>query len=61
MLEDEYGIKVEVPSALMKTGLLAAIEVVKDDYSEELTATLGYVEGQLESHGFESQFVLDIE
>ncbi len=61
MLEEEYGIKVEVPSALMKTGLLAAIEVVKDDYSEELAATLGYVEGQLESHGVESRFVLDIE
>ncbi len=61
MLEEEYGIKVEVPSALMKTGLLAAIEVVKDDYSEELAATLGYLEGQLESHELESRFVLDIE
>ncbi len=59
MLEEEYGIKVEVPSALMKTGLLAAIEVVKDDYSEELAATLDYVEEQLESHGVESQFLVD--
>jgi hypothetical protein len=45
----------------MKTGLLAAIDVVQDDYSEELAATLDYVEGQLESHGVENQLVLDLE
>ena len=61
MLEGQYGITVEVPSELMKTGLLAAIDVVKDDYSEELAATLGYVEGQLESHGVESRFPVDLE
>ncbi len=61
MLEEEYGITVEVPSELMKTGLLAAIDVVKDDYSEELAATLDYVEEQLGSHGVESQLVLDLE
>lgn len=61
MLEEEYGITVEVPSGLMKTGLLAAIDVVKDDYSEELAATLDYVEEQLDSHGVESQLVLDFE
>jgi len=61
MLEEEYGITIEVPPELMKTGLLAAIDVVKDDYSEELAATLDYVEGQLESHGVESQLVLDLE
>jgi hypothetical protein len=55
MLEGQYGIIVEVPTALMKTGLLAAVDVVKDDYSEELAATLDYVAGQLDSHGVESQ------
>jgi len=61
MLEEEYGITIAVPSELMKTGLLAAIDVVKDDYSEELAATLDYVKGQLESHGVESQFLADLE
>ena len=61
MLEEEYGIIVAVPSELMKTGLLAAIDVVKDDYSEELAATLDYVKGQLKSHGVESQFLADLE
>jgi hypothetical protein len=61
MLEERYGIIVEVPSELMKTGLLAAIDVVKDDYSEELAATLDYVKGQLESHGVESQLPADLE
>jgi hypothetical protein len=55
MLEGQYGIIVEVPSALMKTALLAAVEVVKNDYSEELEATLDYVAGQFESHGVENQ------
>ena len=35
--------------------------VVKDDYSEELAATLDYVKGQLESHGVESQLPADLE
>ncbi|HUU20794.1 MAG TPA: hypothetical protein VMW72_26850 [Sedimentisphaerales bacterium] len=61
MLEERYGIIVEVPSELMKTGLLAAIDVVKNDYSEELAATLVFVEEQLESHGVESQFLADLE
>ena len=61
MLEERYGIIVEVPSELMKTGLLAAIDVVKNDYSEELAATLDYVKGQLESHGVESQLPADLE
>lgn len=61
MLEERYGIIVEVPSELMKTGLLAGIDVVKDDYSEELAATLDYVKGQLESHGVESQLPADLE
>ncbi len=61
MLEEEYGIIVAVPSGLMKTGLLAAIEVVKDDYSEELAATFDYVKEQLESHGVESQLSADLE
>jgi len=60
MLEGQYGITVEVPSELMKTGLLTAIDVVKDDYSQELAATLGYVEEQLEIHGVESQFPADL-
>jgi len=54
MLEEQYGIIVEVPTELMKTGLLSAIDVVKNDYSEELAATLDYVAGQLESHGVEN-------
>jgi hypothetical protein len=61
MLEERYGIIVEVPSELMKTGLLAAIDVVKDDYSEELAATFDYVEEQLETHGIESQLPADLE
>jgi hypothetical protein len=61
MLEERYGIIVVVPSELMKTGLLAAIDVVKNDYSEELAATLDYVKGQLESHGVESQFLANLE
>jgi hypothetical protein len=59
MLEGQHGIIVEVPSALMKTALLAAVDVVKNDYSEELAATLDYVAGQLESHGVESQLPED--
>ena len=55
MLEGRYGIIVEAPSELMKTALLAAVDVVKDNYSEELAATLDYVGGQLESHGVKSQ------
>jgi hypothetical protein len=55
MLEGRYGIIVEAPSELMKTALLAAVDVVKNDYSEELMATLDYVGGQLESHGVKSQ------
>lgn len=55
MLEERYGIIVEVPAELMKTGLLSAVDVVKNDYSEELAATLDYVAGQLESHGVENQ------
>jgi hypothetical protein len=55
MLEGQYGIIVEAPAELMKTALLAAVDVVKDDYSEELAATLDYVAGQLESHGVDSQ------
>jgi hypothetical protein len=54
MLEEQYGIIVEVPTELMKTGLLSAVDVVKNDYSEELAATLDYVAGQLGSHGVES-------
>ncbi|MFZ2149415.1 MAG: hypothetical protein WAV28_19560 [Sedimentisphaerales bacterium] len=61
IFEQEYGIIVAVPSALMKTCLLAAIDVVKNDYSEELAATLAYVEGQLDSHGVASQLQADLE
>jgi hypothetical protein len=61
MLEERYGIIVAVPSELMKTGLLAAIDVVKDDYSEELAATLDYVKEQLEGNGVKSQFLADLE
>ena len=61
IFEQEYGIIAAVPSALMKTCLLAAIDVVKNDYSEELAGTLAYVEGQLESHGVESQLLADLE
>ncbi len=59
MLEKRYGIIVAVPSTIMKTALLAAIDVVKDDYSDELAATLDYVKDQLESHGVETLLPLD--
>lgn len=55
MLEGRYGIVVEAPAELMKTALLAAVNVVKDDYSQELAATLNYLKEQLESHGIENQ------
>ncbi|MDT8300490.1 MAG: hypothetical protein RQ760_03335 [Sedimentisphaerales bacterium] len=55
MLEERYGIIVDVPAELMKTGLLSAVDVVKYDYSEELAATLYYVAVQLGSHGVEYQ------
>ena len=61
MLEERYGIVVEVPAELMKTGLLAAVDVVKNDYSGELAATLEYVARQLESHGVESQLPADLD
>ena len=61
MLEERYGIIVEVPAELMKTGLLSAVDVVKIDYSEELAATLDYVAGQLESHGVECQLPADLD
>ena len=61
MLEERYGIIVEVPAELMKTGLLSAVDVVKNDYSEELAATLDYVAGRLESHGVESQLPADLD
>ncbi len=57
MLEGEYGI--EVPSDpeifalvkdLMAFTLFKAIEVVEDDYSEELEATQKYVKQQLNEH-----------
>ena len=51
MLEKEYGIEVDVPPELMKDFLLEAVEVVKDDYSEELEGTLEYIEEQLNAHG----------
>jgi hypothetical protein len=54
MLQQQYGIVVEVPTELMKTGLLAAVEVVQDDYSEELRATLDFVSDQLESHSVQT-------
>ena len=61
MLEGRYGIIVEVPAELMKMGLLSAVDVVKNDYSEELAATLDYVAGQLESRGVENQLPVDLD
>ncbi len=54
MLEGRYGISVEAPAELMKTALLAAVDVVKNDYSEELAATLDYVAARLDSNGMEN-------
>lgn len=54
MLEKEYGIEVDVPPELTKDFLLAAVEVIKDDYSEELEGTLEYIEEQLEAHEIET-------
>ena len=60
MLEGRYGTIVEVPTELMKTALLAAVDVVENDYSEELAATLDYVAAQLGSHGVESRIPANI-
>ena len=54
MLQQQYGIIVDVPVELMKTGLLAAVDVVQNDYSKELAATLDYIKGQLEDYGIEN-------
>jgi len=54
MFEKEYGIQLDVPAGLMKLALLVAVEVVRYDYSQELEATLDYVEDQLEVHGVET-------
>jgi len=54
MLEGEYGIPVEVPTELIRGALEAAILVVENDYDEELTATLEYVDSQLKAHGIKT-------
>lgn len=47
IMEEEYGLSLTVPPRLMKRCLLAAIRVVKDDYSAELDATLAALEAKL--------------
>lgn len=47
----EHGTLLDVPADLMKEILDAAIDVVKDDYSDELQATVTHVQQELESHG----------
>ncbi len=54
ILEKEHGIEADVPPELMRYSLGVAVEMVKDNYSEELEATLDYVEEQLEAHGIET-------
>lgn len=46
ILEEEYGLSLTIPPRLMKRCLLAAIRVVKDDYSAELAATLAALEAK---------------
>ncbi|MHC4618882.1 MAG: hypothetical protein ACYTEQ_14145 [Planctomycetota bacterium] len=53
-LEKEYGIGLGVPPEFVKGCLVGAIAIVKDDYSDELTATLDFIEGQLEDNGIET-------
>jgi hypothetical protein len=53
-LEQEHGITVDVPAGLMEGCLLAAIGVVQGDYSDELDATLFFVEQELDGHGIET-------
>ena len=47
ILEEEYGLSLTEPPRLVKRCLLAAIRVVKDDYSAELDATLAALEAKL--------------
>ena len=54
MLQKEYGIYVDPPRDIMETCLFTAIDIVKDDYSDELEATLEYVDEQLKAHGIET-------
>ncbi|MHC4622783.1 MAG: hypothetical protein ACYS4W_02660 [Planctomycetota bacterium] len=53
-LEKEYGLEVAVPPQFIENCLMAAADIVKDDYSEELTATLDFVQQQLEDNGVET-------
>lgn len=53
-LYSEYEIAVEVPSALILNCLNGAINVVEGDYSDELAATLDFVDDNLEGHGIET-------
>ena len=56
ILEKKYGIEVDVPPELVKTSLLEALELVEDDYSAELAASLDYIEEQLQVHGIETHY-----
>jgi hypothetical protein len=50
MLAAQYGRPFEVPSSVMKGALVKAIDVVGDDYSGEVAATLEQVGRELRSH-----------
>jgi len=51
LLAAEQGLVVDIPADLMKQILEEAIDVVKDDYAAELTATIARVRQELQSHG----------
>ena len=48
------GLIVDVPTDLTRDILTAAIDVVKDDYSAEVAATVMQVQRELASHGVEA-------
>jgi len=51
LLAAELGIVVDIPVDLMTDILDTATDLVKDDYAEELAATITHVRQELESHG----------
>jgi hypothetical protein len=54
LLAAEQGIILDIPVDLMKEIVNTAIDVVKDDYADELAATVTRVRQELQSHGIAS-------
>jgi len=51
VLAAAYDIKITVPPEMIKIGLLGAMDLVKNDYAQELSATLVSVNAALMNHG----------